>query len=160
MIGLVPAGRKGQALLETLLAVVFLTGAFLALFSLSHMLTGKILAEHAAMRVARARTVGLNDFMCVKAARIATMPVAGRRLWPTGDEFDADIERARACIYMATPNAPVARGVLDYEGWGRLRTRPGDGTDSEVNIENEWFSLEGRASLERNCDLYLYDAAL
>ena len=153
-------GRRGQALLETLLAAVVLTFAFMALFRLSHMLTGKILAEHAAMRVARARTVGLNNFMCVKAARIATISVAGRRLWPLGGEFDYDIERARSHIYMATPTPSIARGVLEYEGWGKLGVMPGDGTRSEVSIENEWFSLEGSASLEHNYDLYMHNAGL
>jgi len=153
-------GRRGQALLETLLAAVVLTFAFMALFRLSQMLTGKILAEHAAMRVARARTVGINNFMCVKAARIATIPVAGRRLWPIGGEFDYDIERARSHIYMAASTPSIARGVLEYEGWGRLAVKPGDGTHSEVSVENEWFSLEGNASLEHNYDLYMDNAGL
>lgn len=153
-------GRRGQALLETLLAAVVLTFAFMALFRLSQMLTGKILAEHAAMRVARARTVGINNFMCVKAARIATIPVAGRRLWPIGGEFDYDIERARSHIYMSASTPSIARGVLEYEGWGRLAVKPGDGTHSEVSVENEWFSLEGNASLEHNYDLYMDNAGL
>ena len=153
-------GRKGQALLETLLASVVLTGTFLALFKLSHTLTGKILAEHAAMRVARARTVGLNDFMCLKAARIAVMPVAGERLWPVGDEFDYDMERARSKIYMATPDGAVARGVLDFAGWGGLKVTPGDATNSKVTLENDWFSVDGKASLEHNYDYYMYNACL
>ena len=156
--------RKGQALLETLLAAVVLTCAFLALFRLSHLLTGKILAEHAAMRVARARTVGLNDFMCLKAARVATIPVAGRRLWPLDEgldePFDHQMERSRSRIYMATPNGAVARGVLDYEGWGWLQVNAGNGTDSEVRLGNEWFSVEGKASLEHNSDYYMYNAGL
>ena len=45
-------------MLETVLAVLCITFAFFALFRLSHMLMGKILVEHAAMRVARARAVG------------------------------------------------------------------------------------------------------
>ena len=57
--------RRGQAMVETLLAVLVITGLFLALFKLSHMLTGKIMLEHAAMRVARARAVGMNEFMCI-----------------------------------------------------------------------------------------------
>ena len=153
-------GRRGQALLETLLAAVVLTFAFMALFRLSYMLTGKILAEHAAMRVARARTVGFNNFMCIKAARISTIPVAGRRLWPLDSEFDVDMECARSKIYMATQTPAVARGVLDYEGWGRLRVNPGDGTHSEVGIQNEWFNVDGSASFERNYDLYMYNAEL
>lgn len=153
-------GRKGQALVETLIATIVLTVVFLCLFRLSHMLTGKILAEHAAMRVARARTVGLNDFMCLKAARVATIPIAGKRLWPEGDEFDYDMERSRSRIYMATPDGAVARGVLEYAGWGGLSVDLGDGMDSSVKVANEWFSLTGNASLERNFELYMYDTGL
>ena len=40
--------RHGQAMLEALLAVCLVTSAFLALFKLSQMLTGKILLQHAA----------------------------------------------------------------------------------------------------------------
>ena len=153
-------GRKGQALVETLIATIVLTVVFLCLFRLSHMLTGKILAEHAAMRVARAKTVGLNDFMCLKAARVATIPIAGKRLWPEGDEFDYDMERSRSRIYMATPDGSVARGVLEYAGWGGLSVDLGDGMDSSVKVVNEWFSLTGNASLERNFELYMYDTGL
>lgn len=153
-------GRKGQALVETLIATIVLTVVFLCLFRLSHMLTCKILAEHAAMRVARARTVGLNDFMCLKAARVATIPIAGKRLWPEGDEFDYDMERSRSRIYMATPDGAVARGVLEYAGWGGLSVDLGDGMDSSVKVANEWFSLTGNASLERNFELYMYDTGL
>ena len=144
-------------MLETVLAVLCITFAFLALFRLSHMLTGKILVEHAAMRVARARAVGFNDFMCRKAARVASIPVAGRRLWPEGGEFDYGMELARVPIYMATPNGAVARGVLEYEGWGRMSVEPGDGSGSRVRIADEWFDLDGRASLERNFSLYMDD---
>ena len=153
-------GRKGQALVETLIATIVLTVVFLCLFRLSHMLTGKILAEHAAMRVARAKTVGLNDFMCLKAARVSTIPIAGKRLWPEGDEFDYDMERSRSRIYMATPDGSVARGVLEYAGWGGLSVDLGDGMDSSVKVVNEWFSLTGNASLERNFELYMYDTGL
>jgi hypothetical protein len=153
-------GRNGQALVETLLAAIIVTFAFLCLFRLSHLLTAKILAEHAAMRVARARTVGLNNFMCLKAARISVIPVAGERLWPVGEEFDYEMERARSAIYMNTPNNSVARGVLDYTGWGRMWVWPGDGTDSEVRMTNDWFSVSGEASLEHNYDFYLEDMGL
>ena len=64
-------------MVETVIAVLAITFIFLALFSLSHILTGKILVQHAAMRVARARAVGFNDFMCEKTARVAVIPVAG-----------------------------------------------------------------------------------
>ena len=46
--------RSGQSMVETLVASTVVVFGFLALFRLSHMLTGKILLEHAAMRAARA----------------------------------------------------------------------------------------------------------
>ena len=57
------SSRLGQTAVETVLATLVVTVAFLFLFGLSRLLTGKILLEHAAMRVARARAVGFNDFM-------------------------------------------------------------------------------------------------
>lgn len=150
--------KAGQAMIETVVAVLVITFVFLALFRLSHMLTGKILLEHAAMRVARARLVGLNDFMCLKAARVSVIPVAGERLWPeNGERFDWAMENARAKIYMETGNGAIARGVLEYEGWNRLRVEAGRGGESRVYLENEWFDLRGKASLEHNHDFYMDD---
>lgn len=147
--------RRGQAMVETVIAVLVVTSIFLVLFRLSHMLTGKILLEHAAMRVARARAVGLNDFMCEKSARAAVIPVAGKRLWPEGEDFDWSMELSRVPIYMATPDGAVARGVLEYEGWNRLSVVPGDGTASEVSMRTDWFRLGGKASVGRDYSLYM-----
>lgn len=154
-------------MIETVLAVLFISFAFVVLFRLSYMLTGKILLEHAAMRVARARAVGLNDFMCRKIARVAVIPVSGRRLWPTGDDaIDWDMELYRIPIYMSANTEAIARGVLEYEGWGRLSASPGDGTDARVSQgfslfggENS-FRLGGKAGVEGNASLYLQDGGL
>lgn len=144
-------------MLETVIAVLVISFAFMALFTLSQLLTRKILLEHAAMRVARARTVGLNDFMCVKSARVATMPIAGRRLWPTHEEeFDWAMELRRVPDYMFSDSEGRARAILDYEGWHHLRVRPGDGTHSVVKYDN----LEGRAGIEQNATYYLFDQGL
>ena len=155
--------RRGQAMLETVLAVLVITFVFLALFKLSHLLTGKILLEHAAMRVARARAVGLNEFMCQKIARVVTIPVAGRRLWPTDEDFDDDWERARLRIYMQTRDAAIARGVLEYEGWDRLDVDPGRGVPSLTAMHFDLFEgtmdfeLEGRAEVNEDYAFYLTD---
>lgn len=136
-------------MIETVLAVLVITCTFLALFKLSQMLMGKILLEHAAMRVARARLVGLNDFMCLKAARVAVIPVAGERLWPEGDdEFDWAMENARAKTYMETGSGAIARGVLEYEGWKRLRVEPGNGDEARTYLKNDWFDLRGKAAID------------
>ena len=154
-------------MIETVLAVLVVSFLFVVLFRLSYMLTGKILLEHAAMRVARARTVGFNDFMCLKSARVAVIPTAGKRLWPTGDDaIDWSMELARIPIYMSTKNEAIARGVLEYDGWNRLSVEPGDGTDVKTSLgfslfgDSDDFRLEGRAGIERNCDLYMQDNGL
>ena len=154
-------------MVETVIAVLIVTSVFLCLFKLSHMLTGKILLEHAAMRVARARAVGFNDFMCAKIAHVATIPVAGKRLWPEEEKLDASVELARVPIYLGTPDAAVARGVLEYEGWSRLRVEAGDGTETRVTQGFELFeapkttfTLEGEAGVEPNHTLYMNDQGL
>ena len=149
--------RSGQAMIETVLAVLIITFVFLGLFKLSHMLTGKIMLEHAAMRVARARAVGFNDFMCVKTARAAVIPVAGKRLWPSEDDESGYSEAARVRVYMESPDPARARGLLEYEGWERLAVDPGDGTDVSVSMETDWFDLSGQAGIEDNFRLYMND---
>ena len=154
-------------MIETVLAVLLVSFTFVVLFRLSYMLTGKILLEHAAMRVARARTVGFNDFMCRKIARAAVIPVSGRRLWPTGDDaIDWDMELSRVPIYMIANTEAIARGVLEYDGWGRLSVAPGNGTDAKVSLgfslfgEADAFRLDGKAGVEDNAGLYMQDGGL
>ena len=159
------AGRPGQAAVETVLAVVILSFAFLALFRLSYLFAGKVLLEHAAMRVARARSVGFNDFMCRKAARVAVIPVAGTRTWPdeAGESLSAAEELGRISDYLASEDEARARGILDYANWGDLRIRPGDGTDATVTLGLDVLDgarrvdLVGRAGVEANASLYLLD---
>ena len=146
--------HSGQAMIETVLAVLVISFLFFALFRLSHMLTGKIMLEHAAMRVARARAVGFNDFMCVKAARVAVIPVAGKRLWPE-EELREGVDIARVRTYLESPDGARARGLLEYEGWQRLGVDPGDGGMSVVTLKNDWFRLEGKAGVEDGASYYL-----
>ena len=84
--------RRGQAMVESVVAVLFVAFLFFVLFFLSRLLTVKIMLEYSASRVARARTVGLNDFVCEKAARVSVMTVAGRRLWPDEEELAEEEE--------------------------------------------------------------------
>lgn len=147
--------KSGQAMVETVLAVLVITFVFLVLFRLSHMLTGKILLEHAAMRVARARAVGFNDFMCVKTARVAVIPVTGKRLWPEDEGFGNGQEAARIRTYLESPDGARARGLLEYEGWEKLGVDPGDGGMSVISLKTDWFKLEGRAGIEDGYTYYM-----
>ena len=141
--------RRGQAMVETLLAVLVITSLFLALFKLSRMLTGKIMLEHAAMRVARARAVGMNEFMCIKAGRVSVIPVAGKRLQPGPNDERKDIsETALARMYMRTLDWSYADGLLRYENWEKFTVRPGHGGTSSTEMKTDWFDLKGEAEVD------------
>ena len=151
-------------MIETVLAVLIISSLFLMLFKLSFLFIGKIMTEHAAMRVARARSVGFNDFMCRKAARVAVIPVAGERVWPKGeDAIDWSEELARIGLYMQSSDEPEARGVLEYDRWSALHVDPGDGTSSRVDLKLGLFdntvklNVSGKAGVEDNHSLYMLD---
>ena len=141
--------RRGQAMVETLLAVLVITALFFSLFKLSRMLTGKIMLEHAAMRVARARAVGMNAFMCEKVARVAVIPVAGERLRPGKDDEREDIsESALARMYMRTPDSSYADGLLRYKDWDKLSLNPNGGGATRTEMNTDWFDLRGEAVVD------------
>ena len=151
------SSRLGQAAVETVLATLVVTVAFLFLFSLSRLLTGKILLEHAAMRVARARAVGFNDFMCVKTARVAVIPTAGKCLWPDMESTGEAVAMARVRTYLESPDEARARGLLEYEGWKNLGVSPGDGVSSVITLKTDWCDLEGKAGVDCGYTYYMED---
>ena len=67
------AHKAGQAMVETILVLFFLFLAFYTVFQFADNLRARLLVDYAASRVARARTVGYNDFMLEKVARLAAV---------------------------------------------------------------------------------------
>ncbi len=153
--------HRGQAILETVLAVFFLVFVFLIFFHLSRMVQARILLDHAAARAARARAVGFNEFMCLKSARVAMIPVAGERLWPEG-AMDWE-EVARIPIYLSTAHEGIARGVLEYEYWRSMEVEVDSSggltpeVEAEIRMKTPDFTMEGRAEIESHFPLYLQD---
>ncbi len=124
--------RSGQATLETFLVLLLL---LLVLFGFLQVALSRGDAEivhHAAARAARAKAVGFNDWMALKAARVAAIPSSGKLLSedvgydPDEDGPRTDFELARVPEYLAAETAARAKWVLDYEewerGWPRVRT--------------------------------------
>jgi len=152
--------RRAQAMIETVLAVVFLTALFLALMQLSRMAQARVMLDHAAARAARAKAVGFNDFMCVKSARVAMIPVAGERVWPEGGDWD---EVSRVPVYMGAENEAYARGILEYEYWPTTSISVDSGggvgsrVHSEVLMETDDFRMDGMAEVESHYPFYMYD---
>lgn len=148
-------------MVETVLSVCFLCAVFFSLYALMRRATARVLMDYAAGRAARARAVGFNDFMCLKTARVAAIPVAGRRVWPPEGAM-AD-EAARLPIYLCTAHEALARGVLEYEGWSSLTvaqtSSPGLAPSVFVlaGMDVEGARVTGRAEIEDHAAFYLED---
>lgn len=154
--------RRGQAMLETILAVFFVTILFLGLFELSLKLNKRIIFDFAAQRVARAKAVGLNDYMCLKAARVATLSVAGNRLWPEksgSTTYDTSVDLGRIPIYLESEHEARARAILDYDLWHKLKltAKTDGGLAPEVNarVASDDNEIVGESRIESHYSHYL-----
>lgn len=154
--------RRGQAIVETVLAVFFVTLLFLGLFELSVMLNKRIVLDYAAQRVARAKTVGLNDYMCRKTACVATISIAGERLWPEkSDDFkwNTSVDLGRIPIYLESENENRARAILDYDFWHKMKfaSSSDSGLVPEVHtrISSSEDDVVGEAKIESHYPYYM-----
>lgn len=112
----------GQAYLETLIVILVLLVCLFGILQAALSLGGRDVLHHAAARAARAKSVGFNDWMAEKAARVAAIPVSGKLLaaevgWTTDAGDVAAFEAARIPAYLAAENGARAEHILDYEEW-------------------------------------------
>lgn len=148
---------------ETLIAVLVIILIFTGAFRISRMLAARTLLDHAAARAARAKAVGFNDFMCEKSARVAMIPVAGRRIWPTDPSAD---EVYRVPIYMSSENHARANAVLEYERWRTtgIDVESGSGispvADAHIRMDADDFEMTGRAKIESHFPFYMFNQGL
>lgn len=126
-------GSRGQAMVESVLALFFVLTAFFFAWDAILSLESRIFADYSAARAARARTVGLNRFMCLKTARAATIPVAGESLLPDVSRQDAF---NRVGAYLATYDIPESRGVVDMELWHGMQIETSvSGAETTARVE-------------------------
>lgn len=140
--------RRGQAMVESCLVIVFLCLLFLGLFQFLHANVAREILYHAAACAARARAVGLNQWMVEKTMRVAAIPDAGTltqpvldltdhslvnalatkgpgRLWDfalrsTSQTPTLAIELARLPFYLDSANNPDADEALNYDRWDSI----------------------------------------
>ena len=154
--------RAGQAMVESVIAILAITFAFLCAVEFSDLLRAKLLMRHAAARAARCRAVGMNRYMAEKSARVAMIPASGRRLFPAAGDVglenvsaayaarigdavpavlrapawspEAAIELWRIPAYLESRDESYARGVLDYELWDATRIDAGGPVSASPRI--------------------------
>jgi hypothetical protein len=138
-------GRAGQSLVETCLAMGMICLIFMGMIQISQLLAAKEILNYAASRATRAKTVGFNQWMVIKAARVAAIPNSGRLVEPIFENIDEGIrqavntrnsgelwdyalknngpghqlalEQARIPDYMGADTEHIANTMLNYEGW-------------------------------------------
>jgi len=146
-------------MIESVFIIILTSLVFLALFQYANLFASKIILTHAAARAARCRSVGFNEWMVMKSARVASIPAAGKRITPTfagvdpaitaalqnnrvGDIWDlalksntrspgSMLERGRIPDYMDSVNQPTADQLLDYEYWDTLSVD----IDEAINLD-------------------------
>lgn len=133
--------------MESGLIVVLLTFLLFGALQVARLSVSKTILQYAASAGARARAVGLNDFMVAKVVRTASIPNAGRMTVPSGrhsggavvaagrprpgDQWDfavesqpaspqARLERSRIPLYLGATWHAMLPGILDYEDWHTL----------------------------------------
>jgi hypothetical protein len=133
--------RTGQAMVETVIALLFVFFAFLAVFQYVDNLRAKMLLEYAAFRCARARTVGYNDYKLLKTARLATISAAGKSLVKdeSGDRLSTGDILARMRTYLSSRDDGAARNILDFDYWNDGRTPMPDVqlTGGKIEVETQ-----------------------
>ena len=117
--------KRGQAMVESTISLIVVLLVFLALFNLADLIRVKLLVENAAVKCARARAVGYNDFMLRKIARLSTMPASGKCL-TAADTGEGTLSRsaryARIGDYLMSEYEEQADAILDFEYWQNYDT--------------------------------------
>lgn len=98
--------------------LIVLVGGFLCFFDFAYAAVTQLLLENGAARVARADTVGLNDFQQAKSLRVSMIPVSGARTAPEGNSSASELALVRS--YLQAENWAEANGTLNYERWSTL----------------------------------------
>jgi len=138
---------SGQAIIESFIIILILCVLLFGLLQAAVVFSGSEILHHAAARAARARSVGFNDWMALKALRVASIPTSGKMIEPDfqplqlGSPFGANpqpgtawdlaftatpgiseravFERVRIPAYLASENSARGAHVLNYEEWDR-----------------------------------------
>ncbi len=132
--------KRGQAIAESLLALLVLLAAFLFFFDFAYSAVTRLFLCNGAARAARGAAVGFNSFHCLKAFRVGVIPVAGKRVVPEDSRVNLGAEGDLALVrtYLQSLGSAEAEGILHYERWDK----------SEVAIERKNRLVSVQATME------------
>ena len=112
--------RSGQTLVESCIVIILISLIFFGILQLSQIFAAQEVLDYAAGRGARAKTVGLNDFMVHKTVRIGSIPNAGLLEWPDvpgGPADQYEVESSRIPFFLGAQSYSELRPILHYTNW-------------------------------------------
>ena len=92
---------------------------FFTVLQLSQIFSAQEVLDYAAGRGARAKAVGLDDFMVHKTVRIGSIPNAGRMEWPVvagGPAATQELESSRIPFYLGATAIGAFVGEFNFLG--------------------------------------------
>lgn len=109
--------KQGSSLVESCIVMALLCLILFGFLQVSYILAARNVLNYSAVATARARSVGLNDFMLMKVSRYAGIPTAGPITVPAGN-FGTDRPEgltvgARISTAISRERAPVS-AQADY----------------------------------------------
>jgi len=106
-------------MVESIVVLFFLCIVFFLVFDYARLLICRTALDYAASRCARARTVGFNDFMVLKTARLGAMSVSGECLTRiNGDTIPSTAALvSRMGSYLQAESPAETDGILNFERW-------------------------------------------
>lgn len=146
--------KQGSAIVESCIVMALLCLVLFGILQVSYIVASRNVLNYAAVATARARSVGLNDFMLMKVSHYASIPTAGPLTAPAGD-YGTDRPEglttgARLSNALSRDHAPVSvqgeyvvsvkeayhlaattkvSEILDYANW--------DGSETDVFVSYE-----------------------
>ncbi len=167
--------RRGQALIESYIVILLICLICFGLLQISRFFAAREILDYAAARGARARTVGFNRFMLLKAVRVAAIPSAGRLLVPERDgglAAQQRLEEARIPLYLGARGSGQLAGILQYEYWPDIDFSHRQAGFDQIDFETrqnipftfplhrlyyagDTLEIQGGAAMENHFPLYL-----
>ena len=108
--------EKGQVIVENLLCILLVCLIFFGILQLFLMFVADSVTRYAAFVATRSNAVGFTEGSALRAAKVATIPAAGRRLKP----FESKSARINASgMHVLIEEYLKNLRNLDYEYWDR-----------------------------------------
>jgi hypothetical protein len=111
--------EKGQAMLETLLSMLFICLLFFGLLQIFHLAVAQMLTDYAGWSATRSAAVGFDEYLIRRSAQVATIGASGK-ITRTGSSSSSYENNQRSQYYFEKARIPYylsGQLYLEYDHW-------------------------------------------